>query len=49
MTSGEPLVYYKDEKQDWRDGSMVSSAYCSSREPEFSFQQPHGGSQVFVT
>jgi hypothetical protein len=30
----------------WRDGSAAGkSANCSSRGPEFSSQQPHGGSQ----
>lgn len=28
-----------------RDGSVVKSAGCSSREPRFSSQQPHGSSQ----
>jgi hypothetical protein len=32
--------------QGWRDGSVVvKSTDCSSRGPEFNFQQPHGGSQ----
>lgn len=25
----------------WRDDSAVKSIYCSSREPGFSFQDPH--------
>jgi hypothetical protein len=29
----------------WRDGSVVKSTDCSSKGPEFSSQQPHGGSQ----
>jgi hypothetical protein len=29
----------------WRDGSVVKSTDCSSKVPEFKFQQPHGGSQ----
>ena len=32
-----------------RDGSEVKSTGCSSRSPEFDFQQPHGGSQPSVT
>jgi hypothetical protein len=32
----------------WRDGSEVKSTGCSSRGPEFSSQQPHGGSQPSV-
>jgi hypothetical protein len=32
----------------WRDGSEVKSTDCSSRGPEFNFQQPHGGSQPSV-
>jgi hypothetical protein len=27
----------------WSDGSAVKSTDCSSRGPEFNFQQPHGG------
>jgi hypothetical protein len=34
--------------QDWRDGSEVKSTDYSSRGPEFSSQQPHGGSQPSV-
>ena len=30
------------------DGSVVKSNDCSSRGPEFNFQQPHGGSQPSV-
>jgi hypothetical protein len=29
--------------QSWRDSSVVKSTDCSSRSPEFNFQQPHGG------
>jgi hypothetical protein len=36
-------------RQDWRDGSAVKSTDCSSRDPEFNSQQPHGGSQPSVT
>ena len=32
----------------WRDGSAVKNTGCSSRGPEFNFQQPHGGSQPYV-
>jgi hypothetical protein len=32
----------------WRDDSVVKSTECSSRGPEFNFQQPHGGSQPSV-
>ena len=32
----------------WKDGSVVKSAECSSRGPEFNAQQPHGGSQPSV-
>jgi hypothetical protein len=28
----------------WRDGSVVKSTDCSSKGPEFSSQQSHGGS-----
>jgi hypothetical protein len=31
----------------WRDGSVVKSTDCSSTDPEFNSQQPHGGSQPF--
>jgi hypothetical protein len=33
----------------WRDGSAVKSTDCSSEDPEFKSQQPHGGSQPSVT
>jgi hypothetical protein len=33
----------------WRDGSVVKSTDCSSKGPEFKFQQPHGGSKPSVT
>jgi hypothetical protein len=32
-------------RKGWRDGSVVKSTDCSSRDPEFDAQQPHGGSQ----
>jgi hypothetical protein len=34
--------------QGWRDGSEVKSTDCFSRGPEFSSQQPHGGSQPSI-
>jgi hypothetical protein len=34
--------------EDWRDGSVVKSTDCSSRDPEFNSQQPHGSSQPSV-
>jgi hypothetical protein len=34
--------------EGWRDGSMVKSTDCSSRDPEFNYQKPHGGSQPSV-
>jgi hypothetical protein len=33
----------------WRDGSAIKSTGCSSKGPEFNSQQPHGGSQPFIT
>jgi hypothetical protein len=36
------------QRRGWRDGSVVKSTGCSSRGPEFNFQQPHGGSQPSV-
>ena len=33
----------------WQDGSVVKSADCSSKGPEFKSQQPHGGSQPSIT
>jgi hypothetical protein len=30
----------------WRDGSVVKSTDCSSRGPEFNFQQSRGGAQT---
>jgi hypothetical protein len=35
-------------KPGWRDSSAVRSTDCSSRGPEFTSQQPHGGSQPSV-
>ena len=34
--------------RDWRDGSMVKSTGCSSREPRFNSQHPHSHSQPTV-
>ena len=36
------------KKMGWRDGSAVKRTDCSSRDPEFNSQQPHGGSQPSV-
>jgi hypothetical protein len=33
---------------DWRDGMVVKSTNCSSRGPEFNFQQRYGGSHPSV-
>ena len=33
----------------WRDGLEVKSIACSSKDPEFNSQQPHGYSQPSVT
>ena len=33
---------------DWRDGSEVKDIDCSSRDPEFNSQHPHGGSQPSI-
>ena len=38
----------KKPSMGWQDGSAVKSTDCSSRGPEFNFQQPHGGSQPSV-
>jgi hypothetical protein len=38
----------KVEIKGWRDDSAVRSTDCSSVSPEFSSQQPHGGSQPSV-
>jgi hypothetical protein len=40
---------YKTRVLGWRDGSVVKSADCSSKSPEFKSQQPHGGSQLSIT
>jgi hypothetical protein len=34
--------------QGYRNGSEVKSTDCSSRDPEFKSQQPHGSSQPSV-
>jgi hypothetical protein len=44
----QELVTLKGVPGGWRDGSAVRSTECSSRSPEFKFQQPHGGSQPSV-
>jgi hypothetical protein len=41
------LVYRKSTRS-WRDGSAVKSTDYASNGPEFSSQQPHGGSQPSV-
>jgi hypothetical protein len=41
-------VFLKNYFGDWRDGSAVKSTECSSRGPQFNFQQPHGSSQPSV-
>jgi hypothetical protein len=33
----------------WRDGSEVKRTGCSSKDPEFNSQKPHGSSQPSVT
>jgi hypothetical protein len=43
-----PKLVCKEERQGWRDGSVVKSTGYSSRGPEFNPQQPHGGSQPSV-
>jgi hypothetical protein len=47
----EPIPTCKLKKKihmGWQDGSVVKSADCSSKGPEFKSQQPHGGSQPSV-
>jgi hypothetical protein len=34
--------------QGWKGGSAVKRTGCSSRGPEFNFQQPHAGSQPSI-
>jgi len=41
-------ISIKSKTMGWRDGSEVKSTDCSSRDPEFKSQQPHGGSQPSV-
>jgi hypothetical protein len=52
MQAGHYVHKVKNCKENkvsgWRDGSVVKSTDCSFRGPEFSFQQPHGGSQPSV-
>jgi hypothetical protein len=38
--------FIKKNISGWRDGSVVKSTGCSSQGPEFSSQQPYGGSQL---
>ena len=42
------MLHYSRQYGDWRAGSVVKSTDCSSRGPEFNFQQPHGGSQPSI-
>jgi hypothetical protein len=42
------VTEFKRKIVGWRDGSVVKSTACSSGDPEFNFQQPHGGSQPSV-
>jgi hypothetical protein len=42
------LIRFSKSRGNWRDGSEVKSADCSSRGPEYNFQHPHGGSQPSV-
>jgi hypothetical protein len=53
--TGEVVTKHKRGKDQqkamykgWRDGSVVETADCSSRGPEFNSQQQHGGSQPSV-
>jgi hypothetical protein len=38
----------REKNRGWKSGSVVKSTDCSSRDPEFNSQQPHGGSQPSV-
>jgi hypothetical protein len=38
----------REKEGGWRDSSVVRNTGCSSRDPEFNFQQSHGGSQPSV-
>ena len=42
------LTIRTDQLGSWGDGSVVNGTDCFSRGPEFSSQQPHGGSQPSV-
>jgi hypothetical protein len=39
---------FRKRRQGRRDNSVVKSTDCSSRDPEFSFPQPCGGSQPSI-
>ena len=39
---------FKTQPAGWRDGSVGKNTDCSSRGPEFNFQQLHGSSQPSV-
>jgi hypothetical protein len=41
-------VSYKSSLRGYRDGSVVKSTGCSSRDPEFNSHQVHGGSQSSI-
>jgi hypothetical protein len=46
--AGQGLSCKRCSSWDWRGGSVVKGSDCSSKGPEFKFQQPHGGSQPSV-
>jgi hypothetical protein len=47
------LLLFEDlvavDLQGWRDGSAVKSTGCSSTDPEFNSQHPHGSLQLSET
>jgi hypothetical protein len=45
LPSTEEAAAKESVQGGWRDGSVVKSADCSSRGPEFKSQKPYGGSQ----
>ena len=54
LSDKEFILQYKralttQKKTDKRDDSVVGSSDCSSREPKFDPQHPHGSSQQSVT
>jgi hypothetical protein len=48
LVSGKIYWFKTATVGGWRDGSEGKSTDCSSRGPEFSSQQPNGGSQPSV-